>query len=152
MAKVYTLRRKIEFADTDMAGIVHFSQYTRWMAATEEAFFESLGIPMIEQKGANWRGWPRVRLNCDYKAPLRFPGEVEIELSIEDLSSRSVHFDFKFFNFKEDRKLAAKGQMAIVYVEKNANDDEFASIAMPEEYIQKFKTFLKNSTHTTLES
>ena len=39
--------RRVEFAETDMAGIVHFSNFFRMMEATEHAFFRSLGGAFI---------------------------------------------------------------------------------------------------------
>ena len=36
--------RRVEFSETDMAGIVHFSNFFRMMEATEHAFFRSLGF------------------------------------------------------------------------------------------------------------
>ena len=44
MAYEYKMTRRIEFAETDMAGIVHFSNFFRMMEATEHAFFRSLGL------------------------------------------------------------------------------------------------------------
>ena len=40
----FTTRRRIEFADTDMGGIVHFSRYFIFMETAEHQFLESLGI------------------------------------------------------------------------------------------------------------
>ena len=36
-------KRRVEFAETDMAGQVHFSNFFRYMEAAEHAFFRSLG-------------------------------------------------------------------------------------------------------------
>ena len=44
MAYEYTTTKKIEFSETDMAGLVHFSNYFRYMEVAERDFFESLGL------------------------------------------------------------------------------------------------------------
>ena len=44
MACEFKLRRQVEFSDTDMAGIMHFSNFFRFMEAAEHAFFRSLGF------------------------------------------------------------------------------------------------------------
>jgi YbgC/YbaW family acyl-CoA thioester hydrolase len=40
---------RVEFTDTDMAGIVHFSSFFRYMEVTEHAFFRSLGFSIVMQ-------------------------------------------------------------------------------------------------------
>ena len=44
MPSEFKLTRRIEFAETDMAGIVHFANFFRMMESTEHAFFRSLGL------------------------------------------------------------------------------------------------------------
>jgi acyl-CoA thioesterase FadM len=39
----FSINRRVQFAETDMAGIVHFSNYFRWMEEVEHAFFRSVG-------------------------------------------------------------------------------------------------------------
>ena len=78
MPHEFKLTRRIEFADTDMAGIVHFANFFRMMEATEHAFFRSLGLTIHGHEAGTTTGWPRVSATCDYRAPLRFEEEVEI--------------------------------------------------------------------------
>ena len=48
MAYEFTAYRKVEFSDTDMAGLVHFSNYFRYMEIAERDFFQSLGVSLIQ--------------------------------------------------------------------------------------------------------
>ena len=64
--------RRVEFSETDMAGIMHFSNFFRFMETAEHGFFRSLGLAIINDKAHPGIGWPRVRAECDYKAPLHF--------------------------------------------------------------------------------
>ena len=70
MAYEFKLIRRIEFSETDMAGIVHFSNFFRMMESAEHAFFRSLGFSVHPEGGTT--GWPRVSATCDYLRPLRF--------------------------------------------------------------------------------
>src|SRR5713226_3868003 len=74
MACEFKMLHRVEFADTDMAGIIHFSSYFRYMEVTEHAFFRSLGLSIVGDPAV---GWPRVHVACDFKHPLRFEDEVE---------------------------------------------------------------------------
>ena len=58
--RVQRRQRTVEFAETDMAGIVHFSNFFRWMEATEHAFFRSLGFTLHHQElEGRMHGWAR---------------------------------------------------------------------------------------------
>ena len=64
--------RIVEFGDTDMAGIVHFANFFRFMEAAEHAFLRSLGLSVVmEIDGGNY-GLPRASAACDYLRPARF--------------------------------------------------------------------------------
>jgi acyl-CoA thioester hydrolase len=75
-------RRRIEFADTDLAGIVHFARFFVFMETAEHELLAALGVsPRFEQEGA-WFGWPRVSASCDYLAPARFGDLLDIHLKL----------------------------------------------------------------------
>ena len=66
----FTTKRRIHFAETDLAGIVHFSNYFRYMEVAEHEFLRSLGISVHAEIDGRLVGWPRVRAECSYRAPL----------------------------------------------------------------------------------
>ena len=39
--------RRVEFSDTDMAGIMHYSNFFRFMETAEHGFFRSLGFSIV---------------------------------------------------------------------------------------------------------
>ena len=80
MSYEYKAVRRVEFSDTDMAGIVHYSNFFRYMETAEHGFFRSLGHSVVMDKFEPPVGWPRVRAACEYVQPLRFEDEVEIQL------------------------------------------------------------------------
>ena len=72
MAYEFRIERRVEFVDTDSAGIVHFSNFFRFMEETEHAFYRSLGFTLYSRDAERTFGWPRVAAECRYKSPLRF--------------------------------------------------------------------------------
>jgi hypothetical protein len=48
MAHRFTCTERVQFSDTDMAGIVHFSNFFRYMERVEHAFFRSLGFSIVD--------------------------------------------------------------------------------------------------------
>ncbi len=110
----FKMIRRVEFADTDMAGIVHFSNFFRMMEAAEHAFFRSLGFSIHGHDPVGPTGWPRVSATCDFQRPLRFEDEVEIHLLVADVSSPSIRYVFVFRQLRDGSEVA-RGQIAAVF-------------------------------------
>ena len=66
MTTPFVTTRRVEFGDTDMAGIMHFANFFRFMEAAETDFLRSLGLSVSWQRGRSEVGLPagvgRVRL------------------------------------------------------------------------------------------
>jgi len=75
-------QRKVEFADTDMVGIVHFARFFVFMETAEHEFLASLGTPVLFADGGRSIGWPRVSVTCDYLAPARFGDLLDIHVQV----------------------------------------------------------------------
>jgi YbgC/YbaW family acyl-CoA thioester hydrolase len=116
MAYEFKAIRRVEFSDTDMAGIMHYSNYFRFMETAENAFFRALGFSIIGRPDMPV-AWPRVRAECNYKAPLHFEDEVEIHLLVSEKRSKSLSYIFKFIKLNAAPPvLVARGGLTIVCV------------------------------------
>ena len=102
--------RKVAFADTDASGRVHFTAILRYIEEAEHAFFAERGMAIM---GENF-GWPRVHVDCDYRAPLIFGDEVELRLVVQVVGKTSVKYTFVA---RKGELLCAEGSMVIVRVE-----------------------------------
>lgn len=90
-------RRRVEFRDTDAAGIAHFSAFFFWMESAEHELLRTAGVAVVEQDAAGIEAsWPRVSASCDYVAAVRFGEEVEIAVSVEAIGRTSVTYRFAF--------------------------------------------------------
>src|SRR6266446_7306187 len=88
--------RRVEFSDTDMAGIVHYSNFFRYMEVAEHEFFRSLGFSVVTRQVDPPVGWPRVHAECDYQQPLQFEDEVEIHMLVIEKKTKSLGYLFRF--------------------------------------------------------
>ena len=131
MPSEFKLTRRVEFAETDMAGIVHFSNFFRMMESTEHAFFRSLGFTIHGHENGATIGWPRVSASCDYRAPLRFEEEVEIHLIVTEVRSRSIRYQF-IFRKSADGTEVARGQVAAVCATVEKTTGKLAPVPIPE--------------------
>ena len=92
----FTTNRKIEFADTDMGGIVHFSRYFVFMETAEHLFLNEIGTSVSLEHEGHPIGWPRVGASCEYKSPARFGDELEIRVRVRRKGTSSMTYEFSF--------------------------------------------------------
>lgn len=96
MPSEFRLLRTVEFCETDLAGIMHFSNFFLWMEACETGFYRSLGLPLVSFLPGHVVGWPRASVACTFKAPLRFNDTAEVRLRIKELRRKAVTYQFQF--------------------------------------------------------
>jgi 4-hydroxybenzoyl-CoA thioesterase/acyl-CoA thioester hydrolase len=82
--------RRVQFAETDQAGIVHFSWYFRYMEEAEHALWRAAGLSIADRDRAVV--FPRVAASCDFLAPLRFEDEFEVDVAIASIGRRSIRY------------------------------------------------------------
>lgn len=137
MAYEFRATRMVEFSDTDMAGIMHFSNFFRFMETAEHGFYRSLGFSVAMEKSLGL-GWPRVKAECEYKSPLRFEDVVEIHLLVRRVGSRSLTFDFHFSKMENGKRIqAATGRLTIVCVARDPQTGVMKSVPMPPEVLER---------------
>ena len=107
----FTTQRKIEFADTDTGGIVHFARFFVFMETAEHQFLDALGTSVVLQLEGKQVGWPRVAASCEYKSPARFGDLLEIHVRVRRKGVKSMSYDF---TFHRDGKELATGSMTSV--------------------------------------
>jgi acyl-CoA thioester hydrolase len=123
MAFEHTSTRRIEFSETDMAGLVHFSNFFKYMETAERDFFEAAGVDLINTKPGEIVGWPRARAECKFSAPLRFGETIDIHLAVKSVKDRSIEYQFRIFrrNPNGTRTQAGKGHMTTILTELTAS-------------------------------
>lgn len=94
MASSYQCQRQVEFYDTDMAGIAHFSSYFRFMEEAEHEFLRSLEMSVFMEKDGQRLSWPRVSATCDFSGPARFEDVLDIQLRVQRVGGSSVTYRF----------------------------------------------------------
>jgi acyl-CoA thioester hydrolase len=94
----------VQFAETDLAGMVHFSNFFRYMEEAEHALWRAAGMridsPSLASASSGAAGsphqhlkWPRVAVAFDFKRPLRFEDEFEVQVGIANVSTRTIQYN-----------------------------------------------------------
>jgi acyl-CoA thioester hydrolase len=132
MISRFEYRRRVSFSETDMAGIAHFANFFRYMEEAEHALFRSLGFSVHPQGESGSRtGWPRVEVQCKFRAPLRFDDEMLVEVLIARLGGKSITYHHKIWGPGE--VLCAEGRVTAVCSSVDPSTGKLQSIPIPEE-------------------
>lgn len=142
MPHAFTWSRRVEFADTDAAGVVHFSAYLRYMEEAEHAFYRSLGGLAFEWRADGEFGMPRISVRCDYERPLRHGDTVVVRLIVREKRTKSVRYEVELFRaadapdadagFPDPGERVARGSMTVVCAVRPHGAREWRSVELPE--------------------
>jgi acyl-CoA thioester hydrolase len=116
MAYDFKIQRRVEFSETDMAGIVHYSNFFKYMESAEHAFYRALGHSVVMKDVDPPLGWPRVHADCDYFKPLRFEDLVEVHMLVKEKKSKALTYVFRFYKLNGTREEIARGSLTVVCV------------------------------------
>ena len=140
MAHHFVCTERVQFSDTDMAGIMHFSNFFKFMERAEHAFFRSLELSVWDapkDPSEQRVGWPRVHASCDFHAPLRFEEEARVELFVEEVRKRAIRYLIRVW--KADGELAGEGRMAAACVQKDPTTGQMRAVEIPERIRSKIE-------------
>jgi acyl-CoA thioester hydrolase len=129
----YRLKRRVQFYETDAAGIVHFSCFFRYIEEAEHALWREAGLS-IAPPGSNI-GWPRVAAAFTYHRPLRFEDEFEIHLRIAEIAEKTIRYTALLTC---GGAKVATGTLTIACV-SHGPDETLKSIPIPQDIAARFQ-------------
>ena len=110
MSPEATIRRRIQWFDTDASSKEHNTVPLRLMEEAEAELLADLGI-VDEVYGF----LPRVHVTMDYRAPLRFRDEVEVTLRVAELGRTSITYTFEV---RTEGRAAADGRVVAAFIDE----------------------------------
>jgi YbgC/YbaW family acyl-CoA thioester hydrolase len=126
----FRVSRRVEFHETDMAGIVHFAKFFRYMEYAEVEFLRSRGLSVKLTWEGRELGFPRVSATCDYVKPARFDEVIDIAVTLDRVGQKSVTFVFEFTRAGE---VLARGKTTSVCCEVRG-DHALHAVEIPASY------------------
>jgi len=112
---VASVRSRIEWVDTDAAGIYHNSTVVRLVEAAEATLVRERGLEGYFPVA------PRVRYEADFEAPLYFGQEVTTTVRVARLGTSSMTFAFEVWGEAFEgapRVRAARGNYTTVHLDR----------------------------------
>jgi acyl-CoA thioester hydrolase len=133
MPSAYTLTRRVLFHETDMAGVVHFSCFFRYMEEAEHALWREAGLS-IARRG-NEIGWPRVAASFEFRQPLYFEDEFQARVRIAAITNRTIRYACALTKAGE---IVATGSMTIACVTQKPNEP-MRAVPIPSEITERLQ-------------
>lgn len=107
-----TIRRLVEYPDTDASGHYHNGAVVRWIEAAEAVLHARLGIAE-----RTFGLTPRMRLEVDFTERLYFLDEIDIDLAVIHVGRSSVRYSF---HVRRGETVAVSGQLVTAYLPRSA--------------------------------
>ena len=95
--KSHIYYRKAQYHETDQMGIIHHSNYVKWMEEARISYMDQMGFSYrkVEELGVIS---PVVNISVSYKKQVSFDNEIQIRVSVKKYNSISLEFNYEFFN------------------------------------------------------
>jgi len=128
-ALVFKHSFRVRWVDTDVAGVMHYSNFLRYFEACEEEFYRSLGIPLNEVLEKYGIMLPRIEVHCVYKTPCRFDDAIDVLLSVRERAEKTITYEFQIIR-QRDGRLAAEGSLKCISV-----NQQWKVVPLPAEFV-----------------
>jgi len=128
---VFSTRIAVNFGDTDPAGLVYFPNIFHYCHIAMERFFQEVcSVSYSNLTGEQHVGFPTVRIDGEFKTPLRYGDEIEITMTVSKVGTKSLSLSYKFTN--SEGLLCAEVSQVVVAMDLS----DHSSIAIPD-YIRR---------------
>ncbi len=114
--KPYT--RKAKYYETDQMGIIHHSNYIRWMEEARIDLLDQIGFPYRRFEEMGYIS-PVLHAECEYKKSIKFDDEVKIIVSLQELGRVKFTLRYDIYNLSEDGVLSAYGTTTHCFLKKD---------------------------------
>jgi len=123
----YTYRRRVQFPETDASGIVHFTNFFKYVEEAEHALWRAAGRSIADHTADI--GWPRVAASFEFKKPLRFEDEFDVHIKVVEKTRKTIRYSAEL---RRNGDLHAVGSLTIICVRRMAGEPTRARDIPPE--------------------
>lgn len=109
MTLPFTLR--VYYEDTDLAGIVYYANYLRFIERARTEWVRALGIDQVALREQTGIVFAVRRVEADYLRPARFDDLLEVETTLSGLTPARIVLDQRI---RRDRDLLFQAQVTLV--------------------------------------
>lgn len=111
---MYTYKRKSHYYETDQMGIIHHSNYVRWMEEARIAFLDAAGLnyAYMEECGVVS---PVTGVSLTYKKPVKFDECIAIEVEVSNYNGITFEIAYTMRN-EETNEITTQATSSHVFL------------------------------------
>lgn len=115
--KIKPYIRNAKYYETDQMGIIHHSNYIRWMEEARIDYMSQFGIyyGRLEEKGIII---PVLSVSCQYRSMVRFNDDVSIKVKLTKFTGIKLELAYEFTNAKTG-EVCTTGTSAHCFLDRN---------------------------------
>ena len=110
-------RRRVTYPETDASGIVHFTNFFKYVEEAEHALWRAAGLSISGRDPSI--GFPRVAASFEYRKPLRFEDEFDVHLRVAAKAAKTIRYNAVL---QKDGEILAEGSLTIICVRRQAGE------------------------------
>ena len=129
----HTYHRQVQFPETDASGIVHFTNFFKYVEEAEHAMWRAAGLSIAARDAEI--GWPRVAASFEFKKPLQFEDEFDVHLKVAEKTRKTIRYSAVLRKGGED---IASGSLTIICVRRRPGEPARA-MDMPLDIAARFQ-------------
>ena len=134
---IYKIEFPVRFGDVDHARVMYYPRFFHYFHQAFESWFsDALGVSYPELVTKQNIGFPSVKVETEFKKPLRYGDRVRIELELVNVGSKSITCQYTATRLPDD-VLCARATITTVAID----NDTFKSIAIPDQWRDRFRRF-----------
>ena len=138
----YAIEEYVRWEDIDAAGIINYQAYLRFFALAEAEMLRSAGLNyrfLFEALGI-WL--PRVRVECDFRVPVKLDELLVVEAFFSRIGRTSIHLDFVVRRKEAPGTIVATGRYVLVCVQQG----NFRPVPVPAEIRERISRYLEEGS------
>lgn len=120
--KSHTARLRVAWIDTDTSGRIHYTAAMRYFEQAEHALMRTVYEGLGDEPRLNL---PRVHVEADYKAELRFEDEVDCIAQVASVGRSSITYEYRVRRL--DGVDAVLGKIVAVAIGENGRPTEIST-------------------------
>ena len=141
MASEFVYTRRVEFADTDTANLIHFTALLKFMEEAEHALYRSFDLAGFRWREDSVFGMPRVSVSCDYLGAVRYGDEVDVRLRVRELRRKAIRYTADFSVDRSGvREVVARGDWTVVCARREHGSRDWRGIEIPPSLKERLRT------------
>jgi acyl-CoA thioester hydrolase len=135
----YQIEEYVRWEDIDAAGIINYQAYLRFFALAEAELLRSAGLNYSFLFDVLGIWLPRVRVECNFFAPVKLDELLRVEAYFSRIGRTSVHLDFEVRRHEEPEAPVANGRYVLVCVRQG----DFEPVPVPGEVRERIDRYLE---------